>query len=66
MDRGEQIMKFITEQHAEGRTVYAQTYLKTIKLAPKHAHMVRVKNGHCEVQFGKRWDSINYCRISAR
>lgn len=66
MTRGQQIKNFIDEQHAAGRTVYASTYLKTIKIAPKHADMVRVRGEHCEVQRGKHWDSINYTKITAR
>ena len=65
MDRGQKIFDWIKARHADGRTVYAATYTKTIKLAPKHAEAVRYHNGHCEVRFGKRWDSINFCNISA-
>lgn len=65
MSRGQEIKDWIAARHAEGRTVYAQTYLRIIKLAPKHADRLRIHGDHCEVQMGKRWDSINYCKITA-
>lgn len=65
MSRAEEIMNWIKDRHAEGRTVYASTHLRSIKIAPKHAAQVRVRGDHCEVQMGKRWDSINYCKITA-
>lgn len=65
MSQGEKIYNWITARHAEGRTVYATTYLKSIKIAPKHADLVRLHNGHCEVARGRHWDSINFCKITA-
>ena len=64
-NRGEAIYEWIKARHAEGRTVYAATSLRVVKLAPKHASSVRLHGEHCEVQRGKRWDSINWCRITA-
>lgn len=49
MTRGQKIHDWIVSQWAAGRTVYASTYLKTIKLAPKHAQLVRVKGEHCGI-----------------
>ena len=63
--RGQIIGEWIAARHAEGRTVYAQTPLRTIKLSPKHAAMIRVRGEHCEVQMGRRWDSINWTKITA-
>ena len=61
--RGDYIYQFITEALATGRTVYASTYLVTIAISKKHLDrgLVRVRDGHCEVARGKRWDSINGC-----
>lgn len=64
-NRGEAIHAWIKERHAEGRTVYAATPLRVIKLTPKHAAMIRVSGENCEVQMGRRWDSINWCKITA-
>lgn len=64
-NRGQEIADWIAARHAEGKTVYAQTHLRTVKLTPRHAICIRVKGTHCEVQFGKRWDSINYCKLTA-
>lgn len=68
MSRGQQIMDWIKAQHEAGRTVYATTYLKSIKIQAKHvaAGMVRVSGDHCEVQRGRSWDSINFCKITAQ
>jgi hypothetical protein len=66
MTTGEKIHTWIMERLAEGRTVYATTYLVQIVIKPKHAAMVRLANGHCEIQRGKRWDSINGAKITAR
>lgn len=66
MDRGTEIHEWIKARHASGMIVYAATALRVIKLKPKHASMVRSRNGHCEVQMGKRWDSINYCKLTAQ
>lgn len=65
MTRGEKIYNWIEDVHSKGFTVYATTYLKSIKIAPKNINMVRVNNGHCEIQMGKSWDSINYCKLTA-
>lgn len=63
--RGATIHEWIKARHAEGRTVYASTPLRVIKLAPKHAAMIRVSGEDCQVQMGRRWDSINWCKITA-
>jgi len=67
MTTGEKIYSWITERHAEGRTVFATTYLRSVKITPKRADCVRLSADrvHCEVQFGRRWDSINGCKITA-
>lgn len=49
----------------EGRTVYATNYLRSVKIAPKHRAMVRLRGNHVEVQRGKHWDSIVGCKITA-
>ena len=64
-DRGTTIFNWINEQLNAGRTVQATTYLTVTRIKPKHRDMLRVRNGHCEVQRGKHWDSINYCKITA-
>jgi hypothetical protein len=68
MATGDKIFNWISERVNEGRTVYATTYLRSLKIQKKHvdAGMVRVRDGHCEVQRGKAWDSINLCKITAR
>lgn len=63
---GTKIYNFIMQQLDAGRTVYATTYLRSIKIAPKHRAMVRLSGKHCEVQRGRSWDSINGCKITAR
>ena len=65
MSRGATIKAWIDERHSEGMTVFATTALRSIKIAPKHAGLVRVNGDHCEVAQGRRWDSINYCKITA-
>lgn len=63
---GKTIYDWIAARLDEGRTVYATTYLVCIKIAPKHRDCVRLSGDHCEVQRGKRWDSINGAKITAR
>jgi len=65
MDRGEKMYNWIVARLDEGMTVYATTYLISLKLSKKHKAMIRYRNGHCEVQRGRRWDSINGCKITA-
>ena len=65
-NRGDKIFLWIEEMHKTGRTVYAQTAWKTIAIKPNHNFLIRSQNGHCEVQKGKHWVSINYCKLSAR
>ena len=62
---GDRIYRFIVDATEAGRTVYASTYLVAIKIQAKHLPAIRVRNGHCEVRRGKRWDSINGCKITA-
>ena len=64
-NRGQKMYAWIKAQHEAGRTVYVHTYTRTTRLAPKHAHMVRLSGNHCEMQAGKRWDSLNFCSLSA-
>jgi hypothetical protein len=64
-DRGKIIYEWILKQIADGRTVYAATAWKVIKIQKKHLPLVRYHNGHCEVARGKNWDSINFCKITA-
>ena len=64
---GKTIFEWIKARHADGLTVYATTYLRSTKIAPKHADLVRLRGDHCEVLMGKQgWVSINGCRITAR
>ena len=63
---GETIYNWIMERLDEGRTVYATNYLRSFKITAKHRDCVRLSGDHCEIQLGRRWDSINGCRISAR
>ena len=65
MTTGQKIYDWIDARLNEGRTVYATTYLRSTKLTKKNLPQIRVRGEHCEVQFGKRWDSINYCKITA-
>ena len=64
---GEKIYNWIVERLNEGRTCYATTYLRSIKITKKNldAGLVRLHNGHCEIARGKQWDSINFCKITA-
>ncbi len=65
-DQGQTIYNWMTERWDEGMTVYVRTYTHAIKIAPKHRDRVRYHNGHCEVQAGRRWDSINGNKITAQ
>jgi len=67
-DQGAKIWAFITEHTAAGRTVYAANYLQIIPITAKTVknELVRLRNGHVEVCRGKRWDSLNYCKFTAR
>jgi len=65
MNRGETIKKWIDARHAEGMTVYATTAWRSTKIDPKHSNLVRLNGDHCEVARGRRWDSINFCKITA-
>ena len=64
-NRGKRIYDWIMARLDEGYTVYASTHLVHIKITPKHRDLVRFRDGHCEVCRGRRWDSINLCRIEA-
>jgi len=66
MNKGQKIHNWIQARLSEGLNVYIATHLKTIKVSKRHAGMFRVRDDHCEIQRGKHWDSINYCRISAQ
>jgi hypothetical protein len=65
---GQTIFDWISARLDEGLTVYATTYLRSIKITKRNLDrgQVRVAGQHCEVQMGKRWDSINGCKITAR
>ena len=62
----EKIYSWIMARFDEGRTVYVTTYTRCTAYKPKHRTMFRVKGSHCEVQHGKYWDSINFCKITAQ
>lgn len=68
MTHAEQMYTWIIARLNEGRTVYAASYGHVIKIQAKHKASVRLSAGkqHCEVQRGTRWDSINFCKITAR
>jgi hypothetical protein len=63
---GDKIYNWIKEQVESGKTVYASTHLRSIKISKKTIELVRVKGLHCEVLQGKQgWVSINFCKITA-
>jgi len=64
--RGETMCAWIKERLAEGRSVYVQTPLRTTEIKPKHADLVRVHKGNCQVRRGKAWDIIDWTRVTAR
>lgn len=67
MTRADAIKAFLDDAHGKGLTVYFQTHLRTWKVAPKHAALTRVHNGHFEILLGKQgWVSVNYTRITAQ
>ena len=66
MNTGEKIYTWIKARHADGMTVYAQTYTRITKIAPKHADRVRYHNRHCEMTAGRSWVSLNGCNFTAR
>jgi hypothetical protein len=66
MNTAERKNSFINEHLAAGRTVYIQTALRTWKLSRKHTAMVKVSGKSIYMQNGKRWDCIDYCKISAQ
>ena len=57
---------WIMARFDDGMTVYVASYGRIVKCRAKHRAMFRVRGDHCELQRGKRWDSINYCKITAR
>lgn len=68
MTKGQKIAEFVEEAHAKGMTVYFQTYLRTTKLAPKHAALARINaKGQFQILHGKQgWLIMDCCsRISA-
>ena len=65
MDYGEKMFNWISEKINAGMTVYASTCLRKIKLTKKYADAIRYRGGHCEIRMGKRWDSINGCKVEA-
>jgi len=64
----ERLFGFISTHLDAGRTVYASNYLRVIPMTPKNRALIRLSadRNHVEVSFGKRWDSINGCKITAR
>ena len=57
---------FIKTHLSAGRQIFIQTALRTWKLSRKHADMIKVSGESIYMQNGKRWDCIDYCKISAR
>lgn len=68
MTHAENAWTWLNERWDEGRTVYVHTYLKTIKIAPKHRDRTRLSPSrkHVEVMRGKHWDSILGNKITAQ
>ena len=64
--RGETMCAWIKARLAEGQSVYVQTQLRTTVIKPKNADLVRSHKGHCQIARGKKWDIIDYTRVSAR
>lgn len=63
--KGAQMYAWIVAALERGATVYICTYTRAWKLSRKHLGMIRLRNGHCELQHGKRWDIIDLCAVTA-
>lgn len=59
-------LEWIKARLAEGRTVYLTTHTRSTKITSKNLGQVRIRDGHLEVQHGKRWLIHDYSRLSAR
>ena len=64
-DRGKTIYDWTMARLDEGMTVYFATPLRVIEVKPKHRDLVRLNGSHCEVSQGRRWDSVNYTKVTA-
>lgn len=56
---------WIKARLAEGRTVYVSTHLRHTPYSAKHTDMFKATRTGAYVQHGKRWDCIDWCKISA-
>ncbi len=58
-------LEWITARIAEGRTVYLTTATRVTKIGRRHLAQVRVRAGHLEVQYGRRWLNADWVKITA-
>lgn len=66
MQAGEKVYNWIIARLDEGKTVYAASYGHILKIQNKHRDMLRHDGAHCMIQNGKRFESLMFCKISAR
>ena len=55
----------INEALGSGATVQLTTALQVTRYTAKHAGMFRATRTGAYVQHGKRWDCIDYCKVTA-
>lgn len=74
MSTPEKMLDFIHTQLAAGRTIYIQTALRTIKVTPSTARSWAASGrdlfrldaeGRLRMAFGRRYDIIDLCRVTA-
>lgn len=56
---------WISARLSEGRKVYIQTNTRTTVCFAKHADMFKATRSGAYLQRGKKWDCIDFCKISA-
>ncbi len=65
MTHREKMHAWIVAALERDATVTVANYLHAWKLTRKHLGMIRLRNGHCEMQHGRNWDIIDLCAVSA-
>jgi len=63
--RGEKMFARAYDILSRGGTVYFTTQAHCTKLTAKHLSAIRCHDRHCQVRFGKRWDIMDWCGVTA-
>ncbi len=56
---------WIHKMLADGKSVMVSTYTKSTCYTAKHAGMFRASKSGAFVQTGRRWDCIDFCKLTA-